>query len=171
MPHRLSRASVVRVFRPRSSVSSTGQSSHILIRCSTRRSTIRRATDLRRSEWGMLPKETAADYPSPRYSGGRDGQARAPCFRRSDAGRNRRSQAARRLLPPGHFARRQPLADSSGMDGLGAGANGTASIGRRRRPCRQCRRSRRFASTARTHRRSLRRTPRIGVAQGEPPCN
>src|SRR5580692_2229088 len=45
MPRRLSRASVVRVFRPRSSVSSTGQSSHILIRCSTRRSTTRRATD------------------------------------------------------------------------------------------------------------------------------
>ncbi len=44
MPRRLSRASVVRVFRPRSSVSSTGQSSHILIRCSTRRSTIRRRT-------------------------------------------------------------------------------------------------------------------------------
>src|ERR1700719_4254608 len=38
MPRRLSRASVVRVFRPRSPVSSTGQSSHILIRCSTRRS-------------------------------------------------------------------------------------------------------------------------------------
>jgi hypothetical protein len=37
MPRRLSRASVVRVFRPRSSVSSTAHSSHILIRCSTRR--------------------------------------------------------------------------------------------------------------------------------------
>ena len=34
----LSLASVVRFFRPRWSVSSTGQSSHILIRCSTRRS-------------------------------------------------------------------------------------------------------------------------------------
>src|SRR5271168_2669007 len=45
MPRRLSRASVVRVFLPRSSVSSTAHSSHILIRCSTRRSTIRRATD------------------------------------------------------------------------------------------------------------------------------
>src|SRR6266403_1763606 len=56
MPRRLSRASVVRVLRPRLSVSSTGQSSHILIRCSTRRSTTRRATDLRRSECGMLPK-------------------------------------------------------------------------------------------------------------------
>ena len=40
MPRRLSRASVVRFFRPRSSVSSTGHSSHILIRWSTRRSTI-----------------------------------------------------------------------------------------------------------------------------------
>src|SRR5271169_171492 len=49
MPRRLSRASVVRVFRPCSSVSSTGQSSHILIRCSTRRSTIRRATDFKSS--------------------------------------------------------------------------------------------------------------------------
>jgi len=37
MPRRLSRASVVRVFLPRSSVSSTRHSSHILIRCSTRR--------------------------------------------------------------------------------------------------------------------------------------
>src|SRR5467141_3292297 len=55
MPRRWPRASVVRVFRPRSSVSSTGQSSHILIRCSTRRSTTRRATDFRRSECGMLP--------------------------------------------------------------------------------------------------------------------
>ena len=52
MPRRLSRASVVRVFRPRSSVSSTGQSRHILIRCSTRRSTMRRATDLSKSECG-----------------------------------------------------------------------------------------------------------------------
>src|SRR5580693_9722872 len=33
MPRRLSRASVVRVVRPRWSVSSTGHSSHILIRC------------------------------------------------------------------------------------------------------------------------------------------
>ena len=56
MPRRLSRASVVRVLRPRSSVSSTGQSSHILIRCSTRRSTIRRDTDFKSSAWGMLPK-------------------------------------------------------------------------------------------------------------------
>jgi transposase len=56
MPRRLSRASVVRVFRARSSVSSTGHSSHILTRCSTRRSTIRRATDFRSSAWGMLPK-------------------------------------------------------------------------------------------------------------------
>jgi hypothetical protein len=47
MPRRLSRASVVRLFRPRSSVSSTGQSSHISSRCSTRRSTIRRATDFK----------------------------------------------------------------------------------------------------------------------------
>jgi hypothetical protein len=37
MPLRLSRASVVRVLLPRSSISSTGHSSHILIRCSTRR--------------------------------------------------------------------------------------------------------------------------------------
>jgi N4-bis(aminopropyl)spermidine synthase len=45
-----------RFFRPRWSISSTGQSSHILIRCTTRRSTIRRATDFRRSVCGMLPK-------------------------------------------------------------------------------------------------------------------
>src|ERR1700746_3056784 len=68
MPRRWSRASVVRVLRPRLSVSSTGQSSHILIRCSTRRSTTRRATDLRRSECGMLPKDTTTHYPSPRLS-------------------------------------------------------------------------------------------------------
>jgi hypothetical protein len=33
-----------------------GAASHIVIRCSTRRSTMRRATNLRRSECGMLPK-------------------------------------------------------------------------------------------------------------------
>jgi hypothetical protein len=38
------------------SVSSTGHSNHILIRCITRRSTIRRVTDFRSSAWGMLPK-------------------------------------------------------------------------------------------------------------------
>ena len=31
---------------------------------STRRSTIRRATDFKSSAWGMLPKEAATDYPS-----------------------------------------------------------------------------------------------------------
>ena len=41
----------MRVFRPRSSVSSTGQSNHILIRCSTRRSTIRRDTDFKSKGW------------------------------------------------------------------------------------------------------------------------
>src|SRR4029077_17809085 len=46
MPRRLSRASVVRVFLPRSSVSSTAHSSQNLIRCSRRRSTIRRDTRL-----------------------------------------------------------------------------------------------------------------------------
>src|ERR1700741_5385872 len=56
MPLPLSRASVVRRFLPRSSVSSTAPSSHILIRCSTRRSTTRRATDFISSVWGMLPK-------------------------------------------------------------------------------------------------------------------
>src|SRR6516165_6159792 len=56
MPRRLSRASVVRVVRPRWSVSSTGHSSHVLIRCSTRRSTIRRATDFSKSACGILPK-------------------------------------------------------------------------------------------------------------------
>ena len=52
MPRRLSLASVVRVFLPRSSVSSTGHSSHILIRCSTRRSTTRHATDFNSSARG-----------------------------------------------------------------------------------------------------------------------
>jgi len=52
----LGNTSVVRVFLPRSSVSSTGHSSHILIRCSTRRSTIRRTTDFNSSACGMLPK-------------------------------------------------------------------------------------------------------------------
>src|SRR5437868_7639726 len=56
MPQPLSRAWVVRRFRPRSSVSSTAHSSHILIRCSTRRSTTRRATDFISSVWGMLPR-------------------------------------------------------------------------------------------------------------------
>src|SRR5690349_17984221 len=59
MPQPLSRAWVVRRFRPRPSVSSTAHSSHILIRCSTRRSTTRRATDFISSVWGMLPKKSA----------------------------------------------------------------------------------------------------------------
>src|SRR5215813_6401339 len=63
MPRRWSRASVVRVFRPRSSVSSTAHSSHILIRCSTRRSTTRRATDLRRSD-SRLPPSLSRVTPS-----------------------------------------------------------------------------------------------------------
>ena len=45
-----------RVFRPRSSVSSTAHSSHILIRCSTRGSTMRRASERIKSACGMLPK-------------------------------------------------------------------------------------------------------------------
>ena len=64
MPRRLSLASVVRRFRPRSSGSSTGHSSHILMRCSTRRSTTRRATDFIKSACGMLPK-TQPHHPSP----------------------------------------------------------------------------------------------------------
>src|SRR6202030_3473873 len=61
MPRRLSRASVVRVVRPRSSVSSTGQSSHILIRCSTRRSTTRRATDF----WSESPGGACTHWKAP----------------------------------------------------------------------------------------------------------
>jgi hypothetical protein len=38
-----------------------------LIRCSTRRSTIRRATDFRSSACGMLPKEVVTHYPPPRH--------------------------------------------------------------------------------------------------------
>src|SRR6516225_4453217 len=45
---------VLRCVFPRSSVSSTGASSHILIRCSIAPSTTRRATDLRRSACGRL---------------------------------------------------------------------------------------------------------------------
>src|SRR3979411_456137 len=70
MPHRLPRVSVVLVFFPRSSVSSTAHSSHILIRCSTRRSTTRRATDFISSVWGMLPRTPThtthiRDFPRP----------------------------------------------------------------------------------------------------------
>lgn len=56
IPRPLSLASVVRFFRPRSSVSSTALSSYILIRCSTRRSTMRHASDCISSACGMLPK-------------------------------------------------------------------------------------------------------------------
>ena len=45
MPRPLSRATVVRVLTPCLSVSSTAHSSHIRIRCSTRRSTMRRASE------------------------------------------------------------------------------------------------------------------------------
>src|SRR5262249_46192630 len=47
---------VVRCFRPCSSVSSTGASSHILTRCSMCRSLTRRATDLISSAWGIVSK-------------------------------------------------------------------------------------------------------------------
>ena len=57
---------VVRRSPPLSSVSSTGHSNHILIRCSTRRSTMRRASDFSKSAWGIDPKEASTHYPSPR---------------------------------------------------------------------------------------------------------
>jgi hypothetical protein len=50
VPRPSSRLRVLRCFFPRSSVSSTGASSHILIRCSMAPSTIRRATDFIRVE-------------------------------------------------------------------------------------------------------------------------
>jgi len=59
IPRPLSLASVVRVFRSRSSVSSTAHSSHILIRCSTRESTMRRASERMSSGcecWGSSPR-------------------------------------------------------------------------------------------------------------------
>src|ERR1700720_4455639 len=51
---------------PSLSRSSTGAFSHSLISHSTCRSTMRRATDLRRSECGIVSKELIKDYPSPR---------------------------------------------------------------------------------------------------------
>lgn len=56
MPRRLSRAAVARFVRSQWSASSTAHTSHILIRCSTRRSTIRRASDSINSTWGVLPE-------------------------------------------------------------------------------------------------------------------
>src|SRR6266478_1021326 len=53
VPRPSSRLRVLRCLFPFSSVSSTGASSHILIRCSIAPSTIRRATDFRRSECGI----------------------------------------------------------------------------------------------------------------------
>ena len=117
MPRRLSRASVVRVFRPRSSVSSTGQSSHILIRCSTRRSTIRRATDFKSSAWGMLPNE------APQTTHSRDVPTSVVITRRrhpfeGSPRRDQRHQSARRAVVVGGAARRQPIAHSVSLDGL-----------------------------------------------------
>src|SRR6266571_3328911 len=54
VPRPSSRLRVLRRLFPRSSVSSTGAASHILIRCSMAPSTTLRATDLRSSECGML---------------------------------------------------------------------------------------------------------------------
>ncbi len=51
VPRRLSLLRVVRCHFPLSSVSSTGVSGHILIRCSMCRSLTRRATDFIRSAW------------------------------------------------------------------------------------------------------------------------
>jgi hypothetical protein len=56
VPRPSSRLRVLRRAFPRSSVSSTGACSHILIRCSIARSTTRRATDLRSSACGRLSK-------------------------------------------------------------------------------------------------------------------
>src|SRR6266568_154793 len=54
VPRPSSRLRVLRHLFPRSSVSSTGASSHILIRCSIAPSTTLRATDLISSAWGTL---------------------------------------------------------------------------------------------------------------------
>ena len=171
MPRRLSRASVVRVFRPRSSVSSTGQSSHILIRCSTRRSTIRRNTDFKSSAWGMLPKEATTDYPSPWYSGFGNDHPRAPRLRRPIAGRDQQHPAARRPPRSRGLARRQPVAHSSRVDRLAPRAGGANTGGRCRRWRPRSGQTRGFASPAQGHRRSERPTHRVGAAKGERSCN
>src|SRR5271155_1983985 len=62
VPRPSSRLCVLRRWFPRSSVSSTGASSHILIRCSIAPSTTLRATDLISSAWGTLSKETTTHY-------------------------------------------------------------------------------------------------------------
>ena len=129
MPRRLSRASVVRVFRPRLSVSSTGQSSHILIRCSTRRSTTRRATDFSRSACEMLPKNTTTHYPSPRLSTSGDNSPRAAPLRGPHSASAGRRAPPRRSIAAGCAPRRQPLTDPGGVDRFG----GNARRGTRRR--------------------------------------
>src|SRR6516225_4730467 len=64
VPRPSSRLRVLRRLLPRSSVSSTGASNHILIKCSIAPSTIRRATDLISSACGTLSKEPTTHYPS-----------------------------------------------------------------------------------------------------------
>src|ERR1700683_4231294 len=64
LPRPSSRLRVLRCLFPPSSVSSTGASSHILIRCSMAPSTTRRATDFRSSECGRVSKEPTTHYSS-----------------------------------------------------------------------------------------------------------
>src|SRR5215831_9532975 len=64
VPRPSSRLRVLRRLFPCSSVSSTGASNHILIRCSMAPSTTRRATDFISSECGIESKEVSTHYPS-----------------------------------------------------------------------------------------------------------
>ena len=123
MPQPLSRAWVVRRFRPRSSVSSTAHSSHILIRCSTRRSTTRRATDFISSVWGMLPKNTTTHYPSPRLPMFGENPPRAASLRGPRSASAGRRAPPRRSIAAGCAPRRQPLTDPGGVDRFGGNAH------------------------------------------------
>src|SRR4030065_1174727 len=77
VPRLLFRPPVIRRF-PLSSRSSTGTLSHILIRRSTSRSTILRATDCLSSRCGMVSKEDTTHYPPPGSSAPGQHRPRTP---------------------------------------------------------------------------------------------
>ncbi len=107
MPCLVSRLNVVRLFRSRSSLSSTGALSHILIRCSIRRSTTRRATDFMSSTCGIVSKETTTHYPPSGLPRTGDHHPSASPFSRAVSGSSPTCPHAWRFAVRAHSARRK----------------------------------------------------------------
>ena len=92
--------------------------SHFLIRRSTSRSTIRRATHCISSQCGMVSKDTTTHYPSSALSRAGDHHPPAPPVRRTISGGPPTSPHARRLAVRAHFAGRKQVAGPRRLDRL-----------------------------------------------------